>query len=708
MDYSKELPYNYYLKKILTILVLFSLIILYAILPSVNNSELMQGTQSGKSFAFFYIVIVIISLSLLNHITQKDRVPVKIGWLDFGLFLYVAYVFFRNGITPETISNIRFLELIGLSFTYVIVRQLKIQNYGWIFLAIMIGGLIQAIHGNLQLWGYYPSHHGMFRMTGSFFNPGPYAGYLSSVFPIAIGFYLFKIDPFILWKNKKYNKISQYIRSFLTEVLKRIKTFFPQFILKTITKKPFTEKLQTNPKEHVIISILILLVVIFIALVLPASRSRASWLAVLVPTIFLLLVKYPVFELFKKYFNPGIKKAGVIFLGIILVGISVSGLYFIKRGSADGRLLIWKITLSMIKEKPVTGFGFDQFKSHYMDYQAAYFKQNPESKEAMVAGDTNYTFNELLQHTVELGIVGLLIIALVLIIAFQSPVIHIPKCKAPPPKTLNQENESLFKLEQINSIYQLNAISKAGIISIFVFSLFSYPAQILPIKLNLVLYFAVLAALSAGKNFSFGNIISRKNNSKFLKFIPKVLLTLIGFGLLYFGFVHTQKLKTAYVDWKSAYQVYQIGAYDACLADYEKAYPVLENNGAFLTNYGKALSMAEQHEKAFVILQLATKKYPNTVANNALGDSFKDTGQSYKAEQAYLQAWYMNPSRFYPKYLLAKLYDESGQKEKAVTIAKELLNKEIKVQSTAIEEIKEEMEKIIIKKKKGNYNTTLK
>lgn len=58
---------------------------------------------------------------------------------------------------------------------------------------------------------------------------------------------------------------------------------------------------------------------------------------------------------------------------------------------------------------------------------------------------------------------------------------------------------------------------------------------------------------------------------------------------------------------------------------------------------------------------------------------------------------YMNPSRFYPKYLLAKLYDETGQREKAVTTANELLDKEIKIESTAIEEIKVEMRKIIEK-----------
>ena len=54
----------------------------------------------------------------------------------------------------------------------------------------------------------------------------------------------------------------------------------------------------------------------------------------------------------------------------------------------------------------------------------------------------------------------------------------------------------------------------------------------------------------------------------------------------------------------------------------------------------------------------------------------------------------MNPNRFFPKYLLAKLYDETGQKEKAAATAYELLHKEVKVWSTAIEEIKKEMEKV--------------
>jgi ABC-type transport system involved in cytochrome bd biosynthesis fused ATPase/permease subunit len=67
----------------------------------------------------------------------------------------------------------------------------------------------------------------------------------------------------------------------------------------------------------------------------------------------------------------------------------------------------------------------------------------------------------------------------------------------------------------------------------------------------------------------------------------------------------------------------------------------------------------------------------------------------------------MAPGKFYPLYLLAKLYDASGQQQKAIAMANTLLNKEVKVHSTAIEEIKEEMKVIIkIKERETTMNNT--
>lgn len=180
-------------------------------------------------------------------------------------------------------------------------------------------------------------------------------------------------------------------------------------------------------------------------------------------------------------------------------------------------------------------------------------------------------------------------------------------------------------------------------------------------------------------------------------FMSKVLVGSVALAAVYFGAGFLEKQTEALKDWKYAFTLYGMGAYEQSIAEYEKALPVLQRNGDFLTNYGKALSMVGKHEEAITTLKEAAQYYPNTVVYTALGDSYKATGKSKKAETAYLHAWHMNPARFYPKYLLAKLYDETGQKVKAAKVARELLEKEIKVESTAIDEIKAEMQKIINK-----------
>lgn len=89
----------------------------------------------------------------------------------------------------------------------------------------------------------------------------------------------------------------------------------------------------------------------------------------------------------------------------------------------------------------------------------------------------------------------------------------------------------------------------------------------------------------------------------------------------------------------------------------------------------------------------------------ALGDNYTALSQFKEAEQAYLQAWYMIPSKFYPLYKLAKLYDKTGQGEQAVSVAEGLLNKKVKVESRAIDEMKDEMLNLIEKYKSGSTLT---
>ena len=50
----------------------------------------------------------------------------------------------------------------------------------------ILAGAIEAIWGLLQVYGYEPSNHSLYALTGSFYNPGPYSGFLAMCLPLAL------------------------------------------------------------------------------------------------------------------------------------------------------------------------------------------------------------------------------------------------------------------------------------------------------------------------------------------------------------------------------------------------------------------------------------------------------------------------------------------------------------------------------------------
>jgi O-antigen ligase len=688
-----------FINKITSAALLLSIAALFVLLPLVNADSLMNCTQSGKTFVFLLGIGVVSVLSVIRFWFGLENKRSNLSTIDFLFFTFIVYVLFRNE-WVELIHSLLFLELLGLALLYIIIRQQSNQSYLWILMALITGGLIQAIYGNLQLWGYYPSHHRIFKMTGSFFNPGPFSGYLAAVFPISLGLYLYNISACIPVQHPIFIKVIAWSTSLKT-YFKRFSFISNFFYNNCKWVFPFEKQEEKPAYTYLTLKSFALISIISMCLVLPASRSRAAWMAVLVSSFYLIWIRYQFFEQFKIYFNTRIKKLILILTLFAILITSGAGLYHFKKGSADGRLLVWKVSSEMVKDRPVFGYGYDGFKKHYMDYQAEYFRDNPEGGEAMLAGDNNYAFNEPLQLTIEQGIIGLIPLIAIILLVF------LRKYK---PRQLKESEENSICLatdghirlslqsnkitsERSDSKRFLLHISRAVIISIMVFGLFSYPLQILPIKICLAVALAI-AANTFSRKMNLNLIESIHFTNSFRLFIKSIISVGL-MGLLLVAFLHIQQVKNAYANWKNAFDLYNFGIYDDCLEDYEKGYPILKNNGDFLTNYGKALSMAEKHSEAVGVLEQAAKYYPNTIVYSALGDSYKKLGQTNQAEQAYLHAWQMNPSRFYPKYLLAKLYDETGQHEKAVAIAKELLSKEIKIESTAVKEIQEEMKKII-------------
>ena len=598
--------------------IITSIAVLTIITACFDIPELWDSTQSGKLIAFCYITTALCLLMAIRCIYLKELV-VRLNMIDILLGLFLLLTILNRNVTAEENSYSKdFYELPGLVLTYIAVRSVKKATYKLLFIAIVAGGVIQSVYGLLQLYNFIPSHVSSFKINGSFFNPGPYAGYLASVFPVITGLYLFRSTIFNCGGSK------------LTDSAIRVAAVF---------------------------------VIPVMLLALSGTLSRAAWLAVFVSTVFLLSRKYKFPAMFKRIFTSTLTRR----IGLSLIFFLITGgcafLYFLKKASAEGRLLIWKVTARMIAAHPIAGVGSERFRACYMDYQKMYFQTGGTMAERVHADNIYYAFNDPLQFIAENGLIGLLLLMAIILM--------------------------LLKLRTFSS--PLLSIAGAGLLSVSVFSLFSYPMAILPIKLNFVIYLSLLSSGSV--------------NNKIITLKPALpspsiqILRLVVMASLLLGTVWVSRnirvLYNAYSDWQTAMSLYQMQFYTESINFYKKAYPVFRQEGDFLMHYGKALSMEKEDAKALDKLHEAIHYLNTTIIQTTIGDSYKSLKMYDSAESAYLNASYMLPDRVYPKYLLAKLYEETGQKEKATITANDILRHNSRIPSEAIDEMDMEMEQLL-------------
>lgn len=577
--------------------------------------------QLGQSIVLLALMIGVAFPLAALFLRQERTGIIGINVFDCLLFLIIAWIIVNAFVFQEASSqSYRLFDLIGLVMFYVAVRAFGKEKNHFLLTLLILGATVQVIYGQLQLYGFYPSLHSGFPLTGSFFNPGPYSGYLSAVFPCALGLYLF-VHKLLPNEYKRWQSILKYI------------------------------SLATCGG---------------ILLVLPVAQSRAAWLAVLVSSVFLLYHRYHWGNQLMGFIDLPIKKFIAAFLSAIFLLGLLGNIYLFKKDSAEGRLLIWKASLSMIKEKPRGGLGFDRFKAGYMESQAAYFYENPENHSAYLADDVVYAFNEGLQLLVEQGIIGLLLVFSMILMLFRSG-----------------KNKARVSLR----------VAQAGILSILVFGMFSYPSHILPIKLCAVLYLAIAAEET-------DVLLYRKIRTGNPLIVWGLTLSLL--VMTTFGGVKLIGLYNASKEWKEALGLYNGGDYLGSIQKYRNAYPYFDKEGDYLTNFGKALSVQGLHKEAIMTLEHARQYAGSTIIQTTLGDSYKALGQYKEAEEAYKLAVVMLPDRFYARYLLAKLYEGTGENDKFIPLAQYLIEKEPKVPSQAVEEIKMEMRNILDKLDKEN------
>ena len=217
---------------------------------------------------------------------------------------------------------------------------------------LSLAGFVQSVVAALQRLGLLESAHPYFPVTGLFGNPGQMGGFQAIAF----------VSLLLLWKANAHRRWTSALWSAAVAAIS-----YPLIV----------------------------------------SASRAAWLGALCGVV--VVFGDALFRWLKahRWAQPVLPVLALAFL---------TGLYLLRPQSADGRLLIWRVSADMIADRPWTGFGPGGFARNYMHYQAAFFRAHPDSRFAAVAGDVDYPFNDLLRLGVEYGLLGF-VLGLALVVA---------------------------------------------------------------------------------------------------------------------------------------------------------------------------------------------------------------------------------------------------------------------------------------------------
>lgn len=293
-----------------------------------------------------------------NRIRQiKAVVTWTVLWMAVLVLLSMVCVASSGLLPAETVGQWVWFDKASFLLAGCILSALIFKSKGdfisldsvisWVL--VVLGGS-EAILGLRQLYGFATSGHSMYALTGSFFNPGPYSGYLAMILPVCLYQWL----------------------------------------------------VCGRRGGRVVAGGVMLL----IFCVLPAGMSRSAWLAAGVSCLCVYAWHMDWTDKFRLLWQQQRQRVVMVVVGGFCVLLLAGYLLFVlKPDSARGRLFMWKITCRAIAEKPLTGYGIHNFAAAYGNAQETYFAAGDyELWEERVAGSPEYAFNEYLQAAVELGI----------------------------------------------------------------------------------------------------------------------------------------------------------------------------------------------------------------------------------------------------------------------------------------------------------------
>ena len=380
---------------------------------------------------------------------------------------------------------------------------------------------------------------------------------------------------------------------------------------------------------------------ILIGIALVLSGSRAGIISgMLLPSVYLLFHSR--------------RKVWIKVLFTAVTAVMLVGLYFMKKDSADGRMLMLRCGWEMIKERPLLGHGSNAVVAHYMDYQAAWLEQHLNSSLAPLADNVKHVFNEYLSIGICYGILGLIV--LFLLICF---LVYCYK-KAP-------------SEEGTCALLSLSAI---GMLACFSYP-FTYPFTWIISVMSVWILVSKAYPLIIGYN-------------KFRYLFASILL-MVSIGLFFKVY---NRIK-AELQWGEVARIIPIENDSETFGRYEQLMTTLADEPYFLYNYAAELYLKGEYETALLIAQRCRLFWADYDLELLLGELQMQIGRYDEAKKHYRKAANMCPSRFIPLYRLFKMYQHIGDKENMENVRRIILDKPIKVDSDTIRRIIEDLNQYV-------------
>lgn len=395
------------------------------------------------------------------------------------------------------------------------------------------------------------------------------------------------------------------------------------------------------PQRFVSQQLCIAVALSIVILALGLSLSRTGWLSLLCTSVY-------AFYIWGRHSRRWV---GLI-MGVAVLIVVVCCFY--KQDSTDGRSFVALCTWQQIADAPWWGHGRYGFSAEYMDYQAAYLSQHPDSRFAWLADNIHHPFNEWLYLLVRFGIVGL------------SLLIGILLCLIPAIK---------------REVAESSILPIGLLVAILPFTLFSYPLHY-PMAWVMLLFSIAMLVRHTKEILHF----SAK------RVIPTLsLLLACGIAPLLYRTIRAE------LEWYDVATRSLSGQTRYVMPRYEELYKCLKHSPHFLYNYAAELNYIGEYMRSQQILDKCMQKMNDYDTHLLAASNHEHMGNYGLTESLLHQASAMCPVRFVPLYQLAKIYGKMGRSDDQCRMAQQIIDKEEKVPSPRIADIKEEMRHLLEK-----------